>query len=310
MIKVCTQYRLGELPLDTKGRVIALGLFDGLHQGHLDIIRKTVEIAERDGLTSTVQTFEGLCKNECKPLYTPAERLNLIGGMGADEVLVLDYDSVREMEPEQYLTDIILNRAVADTLVMGADYRFGKNARGDVKMIKEFAKENDVRVIVVPDRLEKEPARKISTTWLRSALEEGDVDLAAELCGGRHFTYSGHCVHGKQLGRTMGFPTANIVVSEDKFVVRRGVYVSRVLLGRRVLYGVTNIGRRPTLEDAVNDIVETYIFDFDEDIYGADMTVELLHFLRPETHYSSADELAEAVEENKKQAEEYINNLI
>jgi riboflavin kinase/FMN adenylyltransferase len=309
MIKVCNTYSINDLPLGTKGRVIALGLFDGLHRGHMDIIEKTVAIAERDGLTSTVQTFKNLIKTGSKSLYTSEERLNLIGKAGADEILVLDFDAVRNMEPEQYLTDILLNRAIADTLVMGEDYRFGRNARGDVAMIKEFARANDVRVIVVKDHLLEGTDSKISTTWLRKALEEGDVDLARQLCGGRDYSYSGYCVHGKQLGRTMGFPTANINIPEDKYVVRRGVYVSRVHLGNRILYGVTNIGRRPTLEEAMNDVAETYIFDFDEDIYGARFSIDLMHFLRPETQYTSKEDLINAVELNKKQAMEYVKNL-
>ena len=309
MIKVCNTYSINDLPLGTKGRVIALGLFDGLHRGHMDIIEKTVAIAERDGLTSTVQTFKNLIKTGSKSLYTSEERLNLIGKAGAYEILVLDFDAVRNMEPEQYLTDILLNRAIADTLVMGEDYRFGRNARGDVAMIKEFARANDVRVIVVKDHLLEGTDSKISTTWLRKALEEGDVDLARQLCGGRDYSYSGYCVHGKQLGRTMGFPTANINIPEDKYVVRRGVYVSRVHLGNRILYGVTNIGRRPTLEEAMNDVAETYIFDFDEDIYGARFSIDLMHFLRPETQYTSKEDLINAVELNKKQAMEYVKNL-
>ena len=107
----------------------------------------------------------------------------------------------------------------------------------------------------------------------------------------------------------MGFPTANIIVPEDKFVVKRGVYVSRIRLGSRTLYGVTNIGRRPTLEDAVNDVAETYIFDFDEDIYGANLEVELLHFLRPESKMTSKEELIDAVNLNKAQAKDYLKNL-
>lgn len=310
MIKVCNTFTLNDLPLGTKGRVIALGLFDGIHQGHIDIIRKTAEIAERDGLTSTVQTFRNLIKSDTKSLYTADERLELIGGIGADELLVLDFDDVKDMEPEQYLTDIILYRAVADTIVMGEDYRFGKNARGDVSMIRKFAKANDIRVIVVKDRLLEGTEKKISTTWLRQTLGQGDADLARALCGGRDYSYSGYCAHGKKLGRTMGFPTVNINIPEDKFVVRRGVYVSRVILGHRTLYGVTNIGRRPTLENAVNDVAETHIFDFDEDIYGARVKVELMHFLRAEEQYGSKDELINAVELNKKQAREYLKNLI
>ena len=310
MIKVCNTFSLNDLPLGTKGRVIALGLFDGIHQGHIDIISKAVVTAERDGLTSTVQTFKNLIKSDSRSLYTPEERLGIIGNIGAQELLVLDFDAVKNMEPEQYLTDIILYRAVADTIVMGNDYRFGKNAKGDVNLIREFAKANDIRVIVVKDRMLEGTGKKISTTWLRKALSEGDVSLAKDLCGGRYYSYSGYCVHGKMLGRTMGFPTANINIPDDKYVVRRGVYVSRILLGHRVLYGVTNVGRRPTLEDAVNDVAETFIFDFDEDIYGAKFTVELLHFLRPEEQYKSKDELINAVENNKKQARDFIKSLI
>ena len=309
MIKVCNTYSLNDLPLGTKGRVIALGMFDGLHLGHLDIIRKAVSVAERDGLTSTVQTFRNLFKQDSKTLYTAEERLDLISRTGADELLVLDFDGVKDMEPEDYLKNVILYRCVADTLIMGEDYRFGKDARGDVAMIKEFAKANDIRVIVVKDHLLEGTDRKISTTWLRDALAEGDADLARDLCGGRNYIYSGRCVQGKQMGREMGFPTANIIVPSDKFVVRRGVYVSRVRLGQRILYGVTNIGRRPTLEDAVNDVVETYIFDFDEDIYGAKLEVELMHFLRPESKMTSKEELIDAVNLNKAQALEYIKNL-
>ena len=306
MIKVCTTYTLDDLPLGTKGRVMALGLFDGVHMGHLDIIGKAVSVAERDGLTSTVQTFKNLYKSDDRYLYTPQERLKLIGDTGADELLVLDFDAVKDIEPEQYLTDIILNRCIADTLVMGEDYRFGRGGRGDVNMIREFASQNDIRVIVVKDRMLSGTGKKISTTWLREALAEGDADLARDLCGGRNYSYTGYCVHGKKLGRLMGFPTVNVNVPEDKYVVKRGVYVSRVRLGQRVFYGVTNIGRRPTVEDAVNDVVETFIFDFDEDVYGAMVTVELLHFLRPESKMTSKDDLIRAVELNKAQALDYL----
>lgn len=310
MIKVCTSYTIDDLPLETRGRVMALGLFDGLHIGHLDIIKKAVVTAERDGLTSTVMTFSNLFKTENKPLYTPEERLNIVGNAGADELLILDFEKVKDMEPEDFLRDILMNRCIADTLIMGEDYRFGKNARGDVAMIKEFAKANGLRAIVVKDRFFEESDRKISTTWLRDVLAEGDVDLARKLCGGRDYSYSGYCVKGKQLGRTMGFPTANLIVPDNKFTVKRGVYVARILLGQRVLYGVSNIGRRPTLEEAVNDVVETFIFDFDEDIYGAKLTVELLHFLRAEVKMTSKEELIEAVNCNKEQALDYIKNLI
>ena len=276
----------------------------------MDIIKKAVAIAERDGLTSTVQTFKHLNKYDTKSLYTSEERTKIIEEIGADEILVLDFDELKDTEPELFLSNIISARCIADTVVVGEDYRFGRNARGNVTMIEEFCDTNEIRLIVVKDRMLEGTDKKISTMWLRKTLADGDVDLARDLCGGRNYVYSGRVVKGKMLGREMGFPTVNIIVPEGKFVVRRGVYVSRVHLGPRVLYGVTNIGRRPTVEDAVNDVVETYIFDFDEDIYGAQISVELMHFLRAETQYPSKEELIGAVNRNKKQALEYIKNLI
>ena len=124
--------------------------------------------------------------------------------------------------------------------------------------------------------------------------------------GGRYYFYSGTVAHGKQLGRQLGFPTANIVIPEEKFVVRRGVYVSRVTLGGRILYGVSNVGRRPTVESSENDVIETFIFDFDEDIYGAKIKTEILSFLRPEQPFSGKEELAARVAADKEEARAFL----
>ena len=310
MIKVCSRYGIDDLPFIPGGRVMALGMFDGFHQGHTDIIRSAVRLAGRSGLLTCVQTFRNLGKNgEDRLLYTMEERVRMLEDLGVDEMLVLNFPQVKDMSAEEYCEQILKMRSGAVALFIGHDYRFGKDAAGDEFMLKEFASENRISLRVISDRVLEGTDRRISTTWLREALSEGDTELAAKMCEGRNFYYTGRVVHGKQAGRNMGFPTINLEIPEDKFVVRRGVYCSRVTLGNRVLYGVTNIGRRPTVEDAVNDVAETFIFDFDEDIYGASVKVELLRFLRPEQAFSSVDELIKAVEENKAQAREYISKL-
>ena len=310
MIKVCSRYGIDDLPFIPGGRVMALGMFDGFHQGHTDIIKSAVRLAERSGLLTCVQTFRNLGKNgEDRLLYTMEERVRMLEELGVDEMLVLNFPQVKDMSPEEYCEQILKMRTGAAALFIGHDYRFGKGAAGDEFMLKQFASENTISLRVISDRVLEGTDRRISTTWLREALSEGDTELAAKMCEGRYFYYTGRVVHGKQAGRNMGFPTINLEIPEDKFVARRGVYCSRVTLGNRILYGVTNIGRRPTVEDAVNDVVETFIFDFDEDIYGASVKVELLRFLRPEQAFSSVDELIKAVEENKAQAREYISKL-
>ena len=308
MIKVCSKYGLDDLPFIPGGRVMALGMFDGLHQGHIDIIKSAVRLAENTGLLTCVQTFRNFGKNgEERLLYTMEERLKMLEALGVDEMLVLNFPQVRDMSPEEYCEQILKMRTGAAALFIGHDYRFGKDAQGDAALLKEFASREKISFRVISDRILDGTDRRISTTWLRQALADGDVELASRLCGGRFYSYSGRVCHGKQAGRQMGFPTANLEIPEDKFVVRRGVYCSRVTLGNRTLYGVTNVGRRPTVEDAVNDVAETFIFDFDEDIYGASIKVELMKFLRPEQPFSGVEELMRAVEENKAQAKAFFD---
>ena len=310
MIKVCSRYGLDNLPFIPGGRVMALGMFDGFHQGHTDIIKSAVRLAERSGVLTCVQTFRNLGKNgEDILLYTMEERVRMLEELGVDEMLVLNFPQVKDMSPEEYCEQILKMRTGAAALFIGHDYRFGKGAAGDEFMLKKFASENQMSLRVISDRILEGTDRRISTTWLREALSEGDCELAARMCEGRYYFYTGRVAHGKHAGTSMGFPTANLEIPEDKFVVRRGVYCSRLTIGSRVLYGVTNVGRRPTVEDAVNDVAETFIFDFDEDIYGAHVKVELMKFLRPEQPFSGVEELKKAVEDNKKQAKEFFSSL-
>lgn len=307
MIKVCSRFGLEDLPFNPGGRVMALGMFDGFHQGHLDIIRSAVRLAENQGVLTCVQTFRNLGKNgDERLLYTMEERLKMLEELGVDEMLVLNFPQVKDMSPEEYCDQILNMRAGAAALFIGHDYRFGKDAAGDELFLKRFASENRMSLRVISDRVLEGTDKRISTTWLRQALSEGDVELASKMCEGRCYYYTGRVVHGKHAGTDMGFPTVNLEIPEDKFVVRRGVYCSRITLGNRVLYGVTNVGRRPTVEDALNDVVETFIFDFDEDIYGAVIKVELMKFLRSEQPFGSVSELMKAVDENKSQARSFF----
>ncbi len=307
MLRPTQKYYLDTIPFASRGRVLALGMFDGIHIGHLDIIRMAVRLAKTSGIPSCVQTFTGLNKNNAGLLYTVDERISILEQLGVDEVLVLNYPEVCDIRPEDYCRDIMKMRLGARALIMGFDYTFGSGGSGDVKMLESFAKEEKIGIRVISERRLDESPRKVSTTWMREALSEGNVALAREMCAGRPYFYSGYVAHGKRLGISLGFPTANILIPEEKFTVRRGVYAVRVTLGSRILSGVANVGRRPTVEHAETDVVETYIFDFDEDIYGAPMKVELLEFLRPEAAFRDVTELARAVEENKKQALEYFS---
>ncbi len=293
------------LPFRPESRVLALGLFDGMHLGHMKIMAKTIKLAKAAGLTPMVQTFTGLNKTSDGLLYTFRERCDLIASCGIKDVFVLSFDDVRDMAPELFFDDMLRIRAGAAAVVAGDDYTFGKGGAGNPEMLKRLGKESDIGVRIVPE-LDLD-GRRISTTRMRECLAEGKVSEVARLCGGRPYFYSGRVIKGKQEGRKMGFPTANLLV--DKFCVKRGVYASRITIGPNTFYGVTNIGRRPTIEsDAPTDIVETNIFDFDEDIYGVMIKVELIEFIRPEKSFSGRDELIQNVEQNKAEALKFFRD--
>ena len=300
---------LDTLPYLHKGRAVALGFFDGIHMGHKQIIRQTVKTAALNGLTSTVMTFINFDKSGEGLLTTIEEKREILSGLGVDELLVLDFDSVKDMKAEDFLYEIILMKLNSVALFAGNDYRFGQKASGDSELLRSFGESRGMDVNIFEDKLYGEEGRRLSSTWLREAVTEGNAELYAELCGGTPFSYSGMVVHGRQLGRELGFPTANINIPEDKIRVKRGVYVSRVMLGSRKLYGVTNVGLRPTVNDLseVTDVAETYIFDTDEDLYGARIKVELLNFIRPEQKFGSVEELAEQVNDDKESAKTWLS---
>lgn len=308
MIEKTAVYFLDTLPYTFKGRAIALGLFDGIHQGHINIIRKMVRYAALNGLTSCVQTFINFDKAGKGLLTTVEEKRDILSSLGVEELLVLDYKAIKSMSADDFCNDILKLRAGGVSFFAGIDYRFGSNASGNSETLKAFANDNGYDVEIFDDMLFDDTNRRMSSTWLREALSNGDVNLVRKMCGNRPFSYSGIVIEGNKLGRTMGFPTANILVPEDKFVVRRGVYASSVVLGSRKLYGITNVGLRPTVGDLVRDVVETYIFNFDDDIYGARIKVELLDFIRPEKKFDSFEMLKNEVEANKVQAKTFFIN--
>lgn len=305
MLERTTKVYLDTIPFEACGRAVALGLFDGIHDGHAPIIQKTVKAAKQSGLISTVMTFCGSIKGEKKYITTLEERLDILTSFGVDEMLVLDFDSIKDKEHRLFCEEILRNKLNARALFAGDDFRYGRAASGTSEDLKEFGNDNGIAVKIFKAKLYPGTDRRISSSWIREALADGDVELVTSLMGGRPFSYSGVVAHGKQLGRTLGFPTANLIVPDEKVTVRRGVYASSVTLGRDTYTGVTNVGRRPTFDDYDADTVETFIFDFDDDIYGARIKVELLSFLRPETKFADMDELASTVAGDKIKAKTY-----
>lgn len=267
---------------------IVLGTFDGLHAGHRAVIEKATDIF------SVAVTFNIPPKSYLaeKPqlLMLPSEREKRLKMLGINKVDMQQFENVKDIEAKEYL-EILKQRYNPKRIVCGFNYAFGKDARGDKTLIADFCKENDIEFICVPPVLINN--RVVSSTYIRQLMRDGNIEEAtSQIYGG--FSFTAPVIHGDARGRQLGFPTANQMYPTDLVDLKFGVYVSRVTVDGKQYNAITNIGIRPTYKtEAVG--CETYIKGFSGDIYGKQMTTELLRFVREEKKFSSADELKRAI---------------
>ena len=262
---------------------VALGNFDGVHIGH----RAIFDELGRD-LVRAVFTFADLRRSEL--LCSLGERLSLIAGCGVRYALVVNFAEVRDLSPESFC-DMMCNEFRVLRFVCGYNFTFGAHARATANDLRRLAADRGIETYVVdPVTLGGEP---VSSTRVREMLRAGDTaGVSAAL--GRRWGFTQPVIAGRALGRTMGFPTVNQVLPAELAAPRRGVYASRCYVDGRELRGVTNIGVRPTFADADGGalVAETHIFDFEGDLYGRTLRVELCDFIRDERRFASSDDLA------------------
>ncbi len=273
----------------------ALGSFDGLHLGHRQVIGNTFSSSK---LRPAVVTFQQnpsavLQKNPVPLLTTNEQRLALLEEMGIDTVYLLPFDQIRDMEPEAFV-EVLYRVCRVRKLCCGFNFRFGKNGRGDAALLETLCDQWGIELCVVPPVLVGGEA--VSSTRIRSYLEEGDVQQAGQLLG-RPFGYDFEVTHGRQLGRTWGTPTINQPFPQGYVLPRFGVYASLVTIEGKKYYGVTNIGIKPTVGSDCA-LSETWIPEFSGDLYGKRIPVELLDFIRPEKKFDSLDELKNEILQN------------
>lgn len=280
-------------------RVIALGFFDGVHVGHGALLRTAKNRAEELGCTSAALTFDPhpneLIFGEKTPLInTLSEREALMTGLyGMEEMLVLPFDrAFMEMDWQDFVKEVLVKRFCAVHVVCGFDYTFGHRGLGNAKKLRALCSDLGIGCDVV-EKVELLDA-EVSSSRIRTLLEEGKLEEANTLLGHPHFL-SGEVIHGKQLGRVLGFPTANVALEDGLLIPARGVYATAVTCDSGVYKAVTNIGSRPTVGESTQITAESYLLDFEGDLYGQSMKVELLKFLRPEQKFESLEALKAAV---------------
>lgn len=289
---------------------VALGKFEGLHRGH-QLLFHEIKKQKKAGLQSVVFTFDMPPRSALEgdtayqQIYTKEERRILLEELQID--ILVEHPFTKEFAsqtPEEFVRDVLVGKAGAKVVVVGKDFRFGKKRSGDTAVLQKLASKYGYQLIVI-EKLQMDH-QDVSSTRIRAYLEKGEMEKAAELLG-RPYTIVGEVVHGKALGRTIQIPTANQIANKNKLMPPNGVYVSRIKIKgeEKEFYGITNVGVKPTVEEHAVKGIETNILDFDKNIYGQKIAVELLHYKRPEMHFASVDELRHQMEQDVAFAVQY-----
>ena len=299
--------------MQEKDRVIALGFFDGVHMGHGALLRRVAEVAARLEAVSAAVTFDyhpkTLVGSKCVSLInTPEDREWLMKSVyGINDVIVLPFDrAMMELPWDRFVTEVLVEQFQAIHVVAGHDYRFGYKGEGNPQRLKELCARLGIGCDII-DKVELDGVT-ISSTHIRTLLERGEMEQANRFLGHPH-VLSGLVVHGKQVGRTIGIPTANLVIPERVLVPAYGVYATRVMTEDGSCLAVTNIGVRPTVEDGRGVTVEPWILDFDGDLYGKTIRVEFHKQLRGEKKFGSLEELKQEILHNAEQTREYFATI-
>lgn len=286
---------------------VALGTFDGLHLGHRSVLARLKEVAKAKQLSALVYTFSNLPSayfgGEAEAIFTPKEKAAALEEFGIDMLYMPAFGAeIAQMSKAAFARQLFTELG-AKAVVVGFNYRLGKDAEGTPEYLAEIAQQFGAEVICVPPYLlGGAPA---SSTRIRTALREGNLEEAERLLG-RPYEIRDVVAHGKQLGRELGFPTLNFYPPAGKIMPRHGVYAAEAELSGRRYAAVTNIGIRPTVADGDALSVESNLVGFSGDAYGKIASVRLIAFLRGERHFAGLNELTAQIEKDKKRAEECV----
>ena len=294
------------------GRTVALGYFDGVHQGHRKILDQLQTLARERAIPAMVHTFSNLPKSKSidpqdkgsSLLTTLTEKCSCFGRIGMDETALFPFsETVSSMRALDFMQNHLKELLKAKVIVAGEDYHFGRDREGDMKMLSKWGQENGIQVCSVPPV--KHNDQIISSSWIRDCVRNGRITLANLLLG-YPLSYEGIVRQGKQLGRSFGFPTANIAVDEEKVVAAYGVYASILSTNGSFYPAITNVGLRPTVNKTdFIPLIETMMYDRDLDLYGDRIRVFLLSFIRPEYRFPDTQVLKEQVHKDMAEVRHY-----
>ena len=312
---VVTELARWELRRAALGRPTALtiGVFDGVHRGHQIVLKHVVESARQHGLASAAITFHPHPRQVLRPDLTTEyvtsleDRLSLIMQTGLDGVATVSFTSDFSLTDAGDFVRMLVEEFQLARLIIGEDFALGRQRGGDPQTLKALGEELGYEVEVI-ELLTSASTDKVSSTEIRRALAEGDVTQVGDLLG-RRYSLHGPVVVGFKRGRSIGFPTANVAIGNDRAIPAPGVYATIAHLDSGPTPSVTNIGVRPTFDDGGGLSIECHIMDFDEDIYGSDLRVEFVQRLRGERKFDGIDALVEQIGKDRDSARELLASI-
>ena len=300
--------------LFSENSVATIGTFDGVHVGHQKIIERLVKTAKKDDLKSTVLTFFPhprmvLQKDaNIKLINTIDERCKLLEERGLDYLVIKPFTKAfSRLTAEEFVTTILVEQLHVKKIIIGYDHHFGRNRTANINDLKHFGETHDFEVEEIS--AQDINAVSVSSTKIRNSLNEGDIKIANQFLG-YNFMLNGLVVKGKGIGKTIGFPTANIKIEEDyKLIPKQGVYVVQSEFKNQTVYGMMNIGTNPTIGEDTAQSIEVHFFNFDKDIYHEMITIELLDRIRDEQKFDSIHDLKTQIQKDKTSALNVISLL-
>lgn len=302
-----------------KNAAITIGTFDGVHAGHLKIIDQLKRVAQENEGESVLITFHPHPRmvishgqgNQSRPIHllnSLSEKIELLHNQQIDHLVIVPFTAeFSNQSAESYISDFLVKNFAPRTIITGYDHRFGKGRKGDYKMLEKYSEIYGYKVVEIPEHILHDVT--ISSTKIRQALIQGDINTANEYLGYDYF-FEGKIIDGNKLGRTLGYPTANILVEDPhKLIPSYGVYAVRAILkkqhqndlifhGESTYKGMMNIGIRPTIGDG-KIMTEVNLFDFNKDIYGRTLRVSIIKYLRPEMKFDSLEEMVQQIDRDK-----------
>lgn len=279
--------------INVENTVVTIGNFDGIHKGHIKLIKEAVKEAKTKNYKSVVFTFENhpmryFRADSIKHIITNEEKVKIFKNLGVDIVFMIPFDEyMTKISATDFVKTILHEKLKCKIVIVGHDFTFARNKEGNANLLESLGKKYNMKVKVIqPIKIK---GRRVSSSYIRNLINDGNVSEIKDFLG-RNYFLEGEVIHARKIGRTIGFPTANLKAEDKLIIPKNGIYAVKVYIKNKVYYGATNIGYNPTVNGKALSI-ETNIIDFDEEIYGEIIKVEFLDRIRDEKKFNSLDEL-------------------